>query len=153
MGKTAFIYPGQGAQYVGMGRDAAERYAAAKDVFDRADAALGFGLTDLIFNGGGEDLKKTENTQPALLTVCAALSAELTGRGVTPDASAGLSIGEYAAHALSGTFSFEDAVRTVRLRGKYMQEEVPEGVGGMAAIMGLEADSVISRILSLVPMP
>lgn len=142
MGKTAFIYPGQGAQYIGMGRDAAERHAAAKRIFDEADAALDFDLSGLIFSGNAEELKKTENTQPALLTVCVALSAVLAGEGISPDIAAGLSIGEYAAHVSSGTFSFTDAVRIVRLRGKFMQEEVPEGIGGMAAVMGLGADIV-----------
>ena len=144
MRKTAFIYPGQGAQHIGMGRDAAERYAASAKIFEEADAALGFGLTDLIFNGGEEELKITENTQPALLTVCVALTAPLVEAGIYPDAAAGLSIGEYAAHALAGTFAFEGAVKAVRTRGKLMQEATPPGVGGMAAIIGLGAEEAES---------
>ena len=142
MGKTAFVYPGQGAQYIGMGKDVAGKYMAAGDVFKTADEALGFSLSDLVFEGDEEALKVTENTQPALLTVCVALSAVLTGEGVFPDIAAGLSIGEYAAHVLSGTFSFRDAVKLVRMRGRFMQEEVPVGAGGMAAILGLDAGVV-----------
>ena len=140
--KTAFIYPGQGAQYIGMGKDVAERCKSAADVFRSADEALGFDLSGLIFNGEDETLKITENTQPALLATCAALSAVLVEAGICPDVAAGLSIGEYAAHVLAGTFAFADAVRLVRLRGRYMQDEVPLGVGGMAAILGLDADTV-----------
>jgi len=142
MVKTAFIYPGQGAQYIGMGRDAAERYPQAAEVFKAADAALGFDLSGLIFGGDEETLKTTENTQPALLTVCTALSAVLTAEGIYPDASAGLSIGEYSAYVLAGALSFADAVKTVRMRGRFMQEEVPAGAGGMAAIIGLDAQAV-----------
>ena len=142
MVKTAFIYPGQGAQYIGMGKDVAGRYASAAEVFSAADAALGFSLSDLIFSGDEDSLKITENTQPALLTVCAAISAVLADQGIYPGAAAGLSIGEYAAHVLSGTFTFVDAVKVVRMRGKFMQEEVPAGLGGMAAIIGLDADAV-----------
>jgi len=142
MGKTAFIYPGQGSQYIGMGKDVAENYPQAKDIFDAAGEALGFDLAELVFNGGEEDLKLTENTQPALLTTCVALSSVFTDRGIMPDVAAGLSIGEYAAHVLSGTFSFADAVRIVRMRGRFMQEAVPAGVGSMAAIIGLDAAAV-----------
>jgi len=125
-----------------MGKDAAERYPQAKDIFDAAGEALGFDLADMVFNGDEETLKLTENTQPALLTTCIALSSVLTDRGITPDMAAGLSIGEYAAHVLSGTFAFADAVRVVRLRGRFMQEAVPAGAGGMAAIIGLDAAAV-----------
>lgn len=142
MKKTAFIYPGQGAQYVGMGKDAAERFGESAAVFAEADGALGFDLSGLIFGGDEETLKITEYTQPAMLTVCTALTAALTRGGYYPDAAAGLSVGEYAAHVLSGTFAFADAVRMVRLRGRFMQEEVPQGAGGMAAIIGLDAAAV-----------
>ena len=140
--KTAFVYPGQGAQYIGMGKDAADSIDAAAEVFKTAGEALGFSISDLIFNGDEETLKITENTQPALLTVCVALSAALADKGVRPDVAAGLSIGEYAAHVSAGTFSFRDAVNVVRLRGRFMQEEVPLGLGGMAAIIGLDAEAV-----------
>ena len=142
MKKTAFVFPGQGAQYIGMGKDAAERFASVADVYKAADEALGFDLSGLIFNGDEEALKITENTQPALLTTCVALCAALTGAGEYPAVAAGLSIGEYAAHVLSGTFAFGDAVRIVRLRGRFMQDEVPLGLGGMAAILGLDAGAV-----------
>lgn len=142
MGKTAFIFPGQGSQYVGMGKDAAEQYKLSADIFEAADEALGFSLSGLVFEGGEDELKKTENTQPALLATCMALCAPLTAGGFMPDVAAGLSIGEYAAHVLSGTLSFKDAVKTVRLRGRFMQEEVPLGVGGMAAVLGLDAVAV-----------
>jgi [acyl-carrier-protein] S-malonyltransferase len=150
MGKTAFIYPGQGAQYIGMGKDAAETYGQAADVFNTADRELGFDLSGLVFGGDAEALTITENTQPALLTVCTALTlaltlaltSTLTSGGFYPDVTAGLSIGEYVAHVLAGTFSFADAVKAVRLRGRYMQEEVPPGEGGMAAILGLDEAAV-----------
>jgi len=125
-----------------MGLDVAERYPAARGVFDAADEALGFGLSEMIFHGDGAELNLTENTQPALLTTCAALSAVLVANGVGPDAAAGLSVGEYAAHVLSGTFGFTDAVRAVRKRGAFMQGEVPVGEGGMAAIFGLDPETV-----------
>ncbi|MCL2057982.1 MAG: ACP S-malonyltransferase [Oscillospiraceae bacterium] len=142
MGKMAFIYPGQGAQHIGMGKDAAESFTPAADIFKAADAALGFDLSGLVFGGDEEALKITENTQPALLATCMALSAALTGAGLWPDAAAGLSIGEYAAHVLSGTFAFADAIKIVRLRGRFMQEAVPLGLGGMAAVLGLDAGAV-----------
>ena len=142
MGKTAFVYPGQGAQHIGMGKDVAGQYLAARDVFNAADEALGFSLSGLVFGGDEGALASTENTQPALLTVCTALSAVLAGEGVYPDIAAGLSIGEYSAHVLSRTFSFCGAVKAVRMRGRLMQEEVPAGAGGMAAILGLDAGAV-----------
>ena len=142
MGKTAFIYPGQGAQYIGMGKDVAEKYQSADNIFKSATKSLGFDIEELIFNGDEEMLTITENTQPALLTTCTALTQPLLENGIAPDISAGLSIGEYAAHVTAGTFLFEDAVRIVRARGKYMQGEVPVGEGGMAAILGLDTETV-----------
>ena len=140
--KIAFIYPGQGAQYVGMGRDIAEQYESAAAIYRAATAALGLNMEALIFNSDEETLKITENTQPALLTTCVASTQPLLEAGILPEVAAGLSIGEYAAHVIAGTLTFEDAVRSVKLRGRFMQEEVPVGKGGMAAIMGLDAEAV-----------
>ena len=143
MGKIAFIFPGQGAQYVGMGREISEHYKASSDVFDQASDALGFDLKEMIFDGDDETLKITENTQPAILTASIACMKPLLEAGINPDYTAGLSLGEYAAHVLAGTFSCRDAVKLVRKRGKYMQEAVPAGIGAMAAIMGLSREDVM----------
>lgn len=140
--KAAFLFPGQGSQSVGMGRELYERFPAARAVFDEADAALEFPLSKLIFEGPEETLKLTENTQPAILTVSTAASRVLAEHGIAPMLAAGHSLGEYSAHVAAGTLSFADAVRTVRLRGRYMQEAVPEGEGAMAAILGLPAELV-----------
>ena len=134
MGKVAFVFPGQGAQKVGMGREAHDGSPEAKSIFDAADQALGASLSQLCFEGPEADLKLTANTQPAILTTSIAL---LRAFGERPDVAAGHSLGEYSAHVCAGTVRFEDAVRTVRLRGQYMQEAVPVGVGAMAAVMGL----------------
>lgn len=143
MGKLAFVFPGQGAQTVGMGRELAENHPAAGRIFDRANAALGADMRSLCYEGPEEELKKTENTQPAILTVSCAVLEVLKEEGITPDITAGLSLGEYTALVCAGVVSFEDAVKTVRQRGKFMQEEVPQGVGAMAAIMGIEDSLVI----------
>ncbi|HOQ75488.1 MAG TPA: ACP S-malonyltransferase [Thermoclostridium sp.] len=143
MGKIAFIFPGQGAQYIGMGKEISELYPSAEDVFERANNALGFDIRELIFHGDEETLTITENTQPAILTASIACLMPLLEAGIRPDYTAGLSLGEYGAHVLSGTFSFEDAVRVVRKRGKFMQDAVPVGLGAMAAIMGLDREEVI----------
>lgn len=143
MGKIAFLFVGQGAQYVGMGKEIAENYKAAMNIFNNANSALDFDIKDMIFNGIEEDLKITENTQPCILTTTVAILKVLEEKGIRPDVLAGLSLGEYSAYVASGIFNFNDAVRLVRKRGKYMQEEVPVGVGTMAAIMGLEREKVI----------
>lgn len=139
MSNIAFLFPGQGSQTVGMGRDFAEKYPVAKAIFDEADEALGYSLSTLCFEGPEEQLKQTEYTQPAILTVSVAAARVLAEHGITASFAAGHSLGEYSAHVAAGTLSFADAVRTVRSRGQFMQQAVPEGKGGMAAILGLDA--------------
>jgi [acyl-carrier-protein] S-malonyltransferase len=135
--KTAFIFPGQGSQYVGMGKSLAARYPAARQVFDEADRAIGCSLTQLCFEGPPEALQLTENTQPALLAVSVAAFRVLDGQGVKPDYVAGHSLGEYSALVAAGSLDFAAALRLVRKRGQYMQEAVPPGVGAMAALLKL----------------
>jgi len=137
MSKVAFVFPGQASQYPGMGKELAERYAAARGVFDDADKALGFSISELCFEGNEEDLKLTANTQPAILTCSVAISRVLAEKGLEPDFVAGHSLGEYSALVCVGSLKFADAVRLVHKRGAYMQDAVPQGVGAMAAIMGL----------------
>ena len=142
MGKLAFLFPGQASQYPGMGKDLAEKFPAARQVFEEADAVLGFPISKLCFEGPEESLKLTENTQPAILTVSTAASRVLAERGIRPDYVAGQSLGEYSALVAAGSLQFRDAVRAVRNRGRYMQEAVPAGEGAMAAIMGLSPATV-----------
>ena len=139
----AFLFPGQGSQAVGMGKDLAARYPVARETFEQADAALGFKLSELCFEGPEHKLKLTEITQPAILTVSVAALRVLGEKGIAPAFAAGHSLGEYSAHVAAGTLSFEDAVRTVRQRGRYMQEAVPVGQGAMAAILGMPLDLLI----------
>jgi [acyl-carrier-protein] S-malonyltransferase len=138
----AFIFPGQGSQYAGMGRDVFENHPAAAAVFRAADEALGFSLSRLCFDGPEEQLKLTANTQPAILTVSTALARVLADHGIRPDYVAGHSLGEYSGLVAAGALEFRDAVRIVRKRGEFMQQAVPEGEGAMAAIVGMNAEQV-----------
>jgi [acyl-carrier-protein] S-malonyltransferase len=138
----AFLFPGQGSQAVGMGKELADKYPVAKQIFEEADDALGYKLSQLCFEGPEDQLKLTEITQPAILTASVAAWRVLTEKGLIPALVAGHSLGEYSAHVAAGTISFAEAVRTVRNRGKYMQEAVPVGVGGMAAILGMDLEKV-----------
>src|SRR6476660_1968867 len=138
----AFLFPGQGSQAVEMGKELADNHAVARQTFDEADEALGYKLSQLCFEGPEDQLRLTELTQPAILTASVAAWRVLKDKGVNASFVAGHSLGEYSAHVAAGTLSFPDAVRTVRNRGKYMQEAVPVGVGAMAAILGMELDKV-----------
>jgi [acyl-carrier-protein] S-malonyltransferase len=138
----AFLFPGQGSQTVGMGKDLAEKYPVARGAFEQADAALGYKLSQLCFEGPEEQLRLTEITQPAILTASVAVFRVLAEKGIKPTFVAGHSLGEYSANVAAATVSFEDAVRTVRNRGKYMQEAVPVGVGAMAAVLGMNLEQV-----------
>src|SRR5580658_1289864 len=142
MSKIAFLFPGQGSQYPGMGRDLADNFTTARQVFDEADRALGFPLSKLCFEGPAEELQLTANTQPAILAVSSAAAAVLSEKGVTPAYVAGHSLGEYSALVAAGSLGLAEAVRLVRKRGQYMQEAVPPGVGAMAALLGMEPAAV-----------
>ncbi|MGE4284294.1 MAG: ACP S-malonyltransferase [Clostridia bacterium] len=143
MGKIAFVFPGQGAQSVGMGKDLVENYCVADAIYEKAAESLGLNMKAMIFDGDEETLKITENTQPAILTTSIACFEVLKEYGIKPDVVAGLSLGEYSAHVAAGSIDFSDAVQLVRKRGKYMQEAVPIGVGTMAAILGLDTSLVM----------
>jgi len=140
----AFLFPGQGSQTVGMGKDLFDKYPVARQTFEEADEALGYKLSQVCFEGPEEQLRLTEITQPAILTVSVAALRVLETRIPMACYVAGHSLGEYAAHVAAGTFSFADAVRTVRNRGRYMQEAVPVGVGAMAAILGMDFEKVVA---------
>jgi [acyl-carrier-protein] S-malonyltransferase len=139
---TAFLFPGQGSQAVCMGKDFFERFPVARQTFEEADEALGKRLSQLCFEGPEDQLRLTENTQPAILTVSVAAWRVLEEKRIKAGFVSGHSLGEYSAHVAAGTISFADAVRTVRNRGKYMQEAVPVGTGAMAAILGMSLDAV-----------
>jgi [acyl-carrier-protein] S-malonyltransferase len=143
MKRTAFIFPGQGSQYVGMGKEFHENFPIARQVFEEADDALHFSISSLCFKGPEETLKLTEHTQPAILvTSVAALRVLQSENQIVPELTAGHSLGEYSALVASGALAFSDAVQLVRLRGKFMQEAVPVGEGAMAAILGMEREEV-----------
>jgi [acyl-carrier-protein] S-malonyltransferase len=144
MGETriAFLFPGQGSQTVGMGKELAEKYPIARQTFEEADHVLGYKLSDICWAGPEDKLRLTEITQPAILATSVAAWRVLEEKGLSPHIVAGHSLGEYAAHCAAGTLDFGEALRTVRNRGKYMQEAVPVGVGAMAAILGMDVGKV-----------
>ncbi|MEW5920682.1 MAG: ACP S-malonyltransferase [Bacillota bacterium] len=152
MRKTVFLFPGQGSQYVGMGQAFYHAFPVARDVFAEADEVLGFKLSEIIFQGKEEELRQTEITQPAILTTSMAILAVLREAGIKADATAGFSLGEYSALVCAGVLNFRDALLVVRERGKYMQNTVPAGSGGMAAILGLSAAEVSALCEMCLPL-
>lgn len=140
---NAFIFPGQGAQVVGMGKDFYDNFDTARQLFQQADDALGYSISNICFNGSEDDLKLTANTQPAILVVSVIVAELLKARGITPDIAGGHSLGEYSALVAAGSLKFQDAVKLVHKRGQFMQEAVPVGEGAMAAIIGLDDQIII----------
>ncbi len=143
MSKLAFVFPGQGAQKVGMGKDFYDNYDVAKRMFKEADEALGYSIMQMCFEGPEEDLKLTANTQPAILTISCIANEILKENGIQPEITGGHSLGEYSALVAAGVLKFQDAVALVHKRGAYMQEAVPVGEGGMAAIIGVDRDKIV----------
>ena len=140
--KIAFIFSGQGSQYIGMGKELYDNIPSCKKIYDKANEVLGFDLKELIFNGDKEELNITENTQPAILTTSIAILQAIKDKGINPDIVAGLSLGEYSALVASEALDFETAVSLVKKRGRFMQEAVPQGVGSMVAVIGLDEDKI-----------
>lgn len=140
---NAFIFPGQGAQVVGMGKDFYDNFDFARQLFQQADDALGYSISNICFNGSEDDLKLTANTQPAILVVSVIVAELLKARGITPNIAGGHSLGEYSALVVAGSLNFQDAVKLVHKRGQFMQEAVPVGEGAMAAIIGLDDQIII----------
>lgn len=143
MSKLAFVFPGQGAQKVGMGKDFYDNYDVAKKMFKEADEALGYSIMKMCFEGPEEDLKLTANTQPAILTISCIANEILKENGIQPEITGGHSLGEYSALVAAGVLNFQDAVALVHKRGSYMQEAVPVGEGGMAAIIGVDRAKIV----------
>ena len=141
--RIAFIFPGQGAQYIGMGKELYDNFNIVKNIFDKTDEILKEGFVNLVFNGSDEDIKKTENTQPAILMVSTAISQLLLSEGITPAMTAGLSLGEYSALVTANSISYEDALPLVRKRGQLMSEAIPAGKGAMAAVLALDEDKLL----------
>ena len=140
--KIAFIFSGQGSQYIGMGKELYDNIPSCKKIYDKANEVLGFDLKELIFNGDKEDLNITENTQPAILTTSIAILQAIKDKDINPDIVAGLRLGEYSALVASEALDFETAVSLVKKRGRFMQEAVPQGIGSMVAVIGLDENKI-----------